>query len=111
MLTKDLNHLPATKPLRLRNVICPYCGVALTKQNSTREHVIGRKFVPKGTLENQWNLILNACHACNNRKADLEDDIAAITMQPDVTGRYFGPHKQLARDAAHKAKRTTSSTL
>jgi hypothetical protein len=56
------------------------------------------KFVPKGTLENQWNLILNACRNCNGRKADLENDISAITMQPDVLGKHFGDHPQLALD-------------
>ena len=47
-----------TKPLRLRNVICPYCGVGLSKGNSTKEHVLGLlQFVPKAVLSNQWNLI------------------------------------------------------
>jgi hypothetical protein len=70
-------------------VICPYCGVALSKENSTKEHVLARKFVPKGTLNNQWNLILNACRCCNNSKSDLEDDISAITMQPNMRGDHF----------------------
>jgi hypothetical protein len=70
--------------------------------------VIGRKFVPKSTLENQWNLILSACRDCNNRKSGLEDDISAITMQPDVTGKHFGSHPQLDLDSAHKRKRTHS---
>jgi hypothetical protein len=30
MLDHDLKALPVTKPIRLRNVICPYCGAALT---------------------------------------------------------------------------------
>jgi hypothetical protein len=99
---------PATRPMRLRNVVCPYCGEPLTTANSTKEHVVGRRFVPKGRLQNSWNLILNACRGCNNGKSDLEDDISAITMQPDVLGRYFGDHTQLALDAAHKAQRTRS---
>jgi hypothetical protein len=108
MLTNEVKELPATKPVRLHNVICPYCGVALSKENSTKEHVVGRKFVPKGTLASQWNLILNACRPCNNRKSDLEDDISAITMQPNVRGQPFGNHPQLVLDAAHKAGRTRS---
>jgi hypothetical protein len=108
MLEHDLKAQPVTKPVRLHNVICPYCGVALTESNTTKEHVIGRKFVPKGTLENNWNLILNACRTCNNRKADLEDDIGAITMQPDLSGQQFGTHPQLALDAKHKGGRTIS---
>jgi hypothetical protein len=63
---------------------------------------------PRGALENQWNLILNACRGCNNGKSDLEDDTSAITMQPDVRGRYFGDHPQLVVDGAHKAKRAHS---
>jgi hypothetical protein len=108
MLTHELAHLPTTKPVRLNNVTCPYCGTPLTEENTSREHVVGRKFVPKGALENQWNLILKACRPCNNRKAYLEDDISAISMQPDILGQHFGQHAQLAVDAAHKAKRTRS---
>jgi hypothetical protein len=108
MLTHDLQYLPTNKPTRLKNVVCPYCGVGLSKENTTKEHVVGRKFVPKGTLANQWNLILNACRVCNNHKSDLEDDISAITMQPDVSGRPFGTHEQLALDAVHKRARTFS---
>lgn len=108
MLDHELKALPVTRPVRLHNVVCPYCGVGLTHGNTTKEHVVGRKFVPKGTLENNWNLILNACRTCNNRKADLEDDIGAITMQPDLAGQPFGTHPQLTLDADHKGKRTIS---
>jgi hypothetical protein len=108
MSASALNELPANRPIRLKNVICPYCGVVLTKATSTRDHVIARGFVPKGTLEDHWNLIVNACQKCNVRKSDLEDDISAITMQPDVLGRHFGNHPQLALDAAHKARRAHS---
>ena len=108
MLSHELEELPDNKPIRLRNVICPYCGVAITKETKTREHVIGSNFVPKGTLKDQWNLILNACRSCNGRKADLEDDISAISMQPDMRGQYYSPHPQLAVDATHKAERTYS---
>jgi hypothetical protein len=108
MLTHELNELLPTKPTRLFNVSCPYCGVSLTTENTTKEHVIGRKFVPKGALENEWNLILNACRPCNNRKSDLEDDISAISMQPDVGGKHHSEHPQLLVDAAHKGKRTRS---
>ncbi|RWN34161.1 MAG: hypothetical protein EOR97_05230 [Mesorhizobium sp.] len=108
MLTHDLSELPSNKAITLRNVICPYCGTGLSKENESKEHVIGRKFVPKGTLQNQWNLIVKACIPCNRAKADLEDDISAITMQPDVMGRHFGGHPQLAEDASHKATKARS---
>ena len=42
--------------------------------------MIGRRFVPKGKLNNQWNLIVRVCIKCNNKKSDLEDDISAISM-------------------------------
>ena len=48
--------------------------------------MIGRRFVPKGSTANQWNLILWACATCNRLKSDLEDDIAAITMHFHAAG-------------------------
>ena len=107
MLTNELTRLP-TRAIRLKNVVCPYCGRLLDEKTRSEDHVIGRKFVPKGSLENQPNLILNACRVCNSRKGDLEDDISAITMQPDVTGRRFSDHPALRADAAHKAKTAMS---
>lgn len=68
------------EPALLDNATCIYCGTPLTPQNRTKEHVIGRRFVPTGSLDGQWNLIVGACSCCNGRKADLEDDISAITM-------------------------------
>src|SRR6266404_4166969 len=108
MAVNELIEESPTKPQRLYNVTCAYCGLALTKDNTTKEHVVGRRFVPKGTLENEWNLILNACASCNNRKAELENDISAISMQPDVRGKHFSDHPQLAADAAHKGQRAHS---
>ena len=81
-------------PIRLANVNCPYCGRDLTDKTRTKEHVISKRFVPKGTFDGSWNLILNACRACNNAKSDLEDDISAITMQPDPFGRFADPKLQ-----------------
>ncbi|TPI60831.1 HNH endonuclease [Mesorhizobium sp. B3-1-7] len=100
--------MPSNRVVILRNRVCPYCRIDLSPGNESTEHVVGRKFVPKGTLENQWNLILKACDNCNGNKADLEDDISAITMQPDVSGQHFGSHPQLAKDAAHKATKASS---
>jgi hypothetical protein len=71
---------------------------------SSQEHVIGRKFVPKGALQGSWNLILNACGRCNNAKFDLEDDISAITMQSDPTGRHTSNDPRLVTDAQRKAR-------
>lgn len=84
----NLDELPADSPVVLKNTICPYCVATLDAKNRTKEHVIGRRFVPKGKLDGQWNLILQACQTCNGEKAALEDDISAITMQPDGWGQH-----------------------
>lgn len=84
--------MPSARPLTqhhqtvsLRNHTCMYCGcVKSAERPFTREHVIGRRFVPEASLKGQWNLIANACRPCNGAKADLEDDISAILLQ--VTG-------------------------
>ncbi|PSU86428.1 hypothetical protein C0W42_20725 [Photobacterium kishitanii] len=91
MLEKILSDINKNKSVRLNNVTCTYCGVDITKNNDSKEHVIGRKFVPKGAFDNQWNLIVQACKSCNGKKSDLENDISAITLDlcskfhPDVS--------------------------
>ena len=72
----------------------------------TDEHVIGRRFVPKGSLASGWSLIVRACKRCNNAKADLEDDISAITLLP----RLGDVHEdaELAAIASRKAKGSLS---
>lgn len=96
-------------PIALDNETCPYCGVVLTEPNKTREHVVGRRFVPKGTLNGAWNLILDACQTCNNRKSILENDVSAITMQPSADGVFPVSHNSLMADASRKAARSVSS--
>lgn len=59
--------------------------------------------MPRGKLRQQWNVIVRACQSCNNRKSDLEDDISAITMQPDVQGRFAVDDDDLRSEAARKA--------
>ena len=95
---------PANKVHRLHNINCIYCRNILEKASQTKEHVIGRKFVPKGTLDGQWNLIANACPACNGHKSDLEDDISAITMQPDAAGSHVSNDEILLQEAKRKGK-------
>lgn len=99
----ELVDLPTNRPLSLPNKTCPYCGAVLNKSNRTKEHVVGRRFVPRGTLNGQWNLIVWACNRCNSEKAALEDDISAITMQPDTLGRHATDDKRLAEEALRKA--------
>lgn len=88
-----------------RNVLCAYCGISLEPfKGGEEEHVIGRRFVPKGTLAGQWNLIVRSCPACNDAKADLEDDLSAITMQPDGLGRFAADDDRLRAEAVRKAR-------
>lgn len=92
----------------LENTTCPYCGVALSVSTRTKEHVVGRRFVPRGSLNSSWNLVLWACEACNRKKADLEDDASAISMQPDAVGRSYSPLPGSAAEAKRKAKGSIS---
>lgn len=99
-----LRILPADTPIQLDNVTCLYCGRRLGgAPDRTREHVVARKFVPSGSLHQSWNLIAWACAKCNGNKADLEDELSAITMQPDCHGRLATNDSRLALDAARKA--------
>ena len=94
--------------IRLHNITCPYCGVMLIKNSTEKEHVIGRRFVPKGKLNGNWNLIVNACRTCNGIKADLEDDISATTMQPDTLGRFGHNEPEGMSEAVRKANKSYS---
>ncbi|MBK7662670.1 MAG: hypothetical protein IPJ21_03805 [Sterolibacteriaceae bacterium] len=68
--------------------------------------MIGRRFVPVGALNNQWNLILWACHPCNRKKSDLEDDIAAITLHLHTAGL---PQMSDSRAQAESQRRSHKS--
>jgi len=107
-LTDNFIEYPSNKAYHLSNINCIYCGSLLTKETKTKEHVIGRKFVPKGTMNGQWNLIANACVSCNGLKSDLENDISAITMQPDVIGRHVIDDTILAQEAKRKGNNAYS---
>jgi hypothetical protein len=109
-LTEELKELPANQPVKLRNLTCVYCGVVLSNVNSNEEHVIARNFVPKGKLDKQWNLIVRTCEVCNNKKSDLEDDISAITMQPDLHGLHVVHDENLASDSIRKSKSSSRRT-
>ncbi|WP_158667374.1 HNH endonuclease [Agrobacterium bohemicum] len=99
---------PANRAVVLKNIRCVYCGEMLSGLNRTKDHVIGRRFVPKGKFNAQFNLIVNACRACNNKKADLEDDIAAITLAPDVTGRHSHDDLPAIEEARRRAENSIS---
>lgn len=90
-------------PVILDNCICVYCADPLSGDAMTKEHVVGRNFVPKGTLNGNWNLITFACERCNNLKADLEKDISAITMLPHVADKSVQANLRVAEIASRKA--------
>lgn len=85
----EIKHLDPAKAVRLYNTACLYCGRPFGPAlKRTTEHIIGRRFVPSGSLDRHWNLIASACLKCNGIKSGLENDISALTMQPDVLGRH-----------------------
>lgn len=101
--------LVPNQAMHIHNKNCIYCGKALSRsEDMTIEHVVGRKFVPTGTLEKSWNLIARACQTCNGLKSDLEDDISAISMQSDAAGQYVSDDPRLVADAQRKAMRSFS---
>jgi len=108
MLTKELRELPVNRAVILDNVTCPYCGKLLSESNNTKEHVIGRRFVPKGSLDQNWNLIVRACRDCNSEKSILENDISAITQ---AGKHWFGNNNSgegELEEAQRKARNSTS---
>lgn len=108
MLDKKLKKLSGVLPIIFDNETCVYCGIRLTPELDTKEHVIGRRFVPKGKLDGQWNLIVRACKDCNSKKSDLENDISAISMQTDAWGNYSSSDQVLTEEATRKARNSIS---
>ncbi len=72
-----------TDPAR-SNQYCPYCGVFVglgSEVPSDKEHLIARRFVPKGSLEGgAFNFIFRSCKVCNNRKASAERHVSSVTL-------------------------------
>jgi hypothetical protein len=97
-----------TGPLRLHNRTCIYCGRDFgNSAPRTKDHVIGRNFVPKGSFKsNDWNLTVWACRRCNNEKAKLEGEISAITLQPGIATTHAD--RSLTLLAERKASKTRS---
>jgi hypothetical protein len=108
-MNQGVIELPASQPILIDNATCIYCGQPFADaQAQTKEHVIGRRFVPRGSLDKQWNLIAWACSQCNGLKAALENDISAITMQPDAAGQFAAADARLHQDAKRKGERSFS---
>jgi hypothetical protein len=105
--SKSRFDVESTEPICLENMTCVYCG-ALDVGIGTfdYDHVIGRKFVPKGTWQGSWSLQVRACKLCNGRKANLEDDISAITLYRAL--EYYPHDAELANLVLHKAEGSRS---
>lgn len=102
--TTDVIQYPTKQAIRLRNRNCVYCGATFGDDRpATKEHVVGRRFVPRGSLDGLWNLVVEACKRCNSDKADLEDDISAISMLPDLLGGFSVEDQRLAAEARRKS--------
>lgn len=105
----EVIQLPSNRAIVLRNTTCAYCGqIFNTQLPATKEHVIGRRFVPRGILNAQWNLILNVCSSCNGEKSNLEDDISVISMMPDLYGCHAIDDPRLPAEVARKAIKSHS---
>lgn len=102
---------PIEKPVVLNNLQCAYCGCSPRKL--TVDHVIARNFVPKGSfLANDWNLFVNACEPCNNKKSALENEISALTLQPGVGEHHSDAAvADIARRKAAKVRSKASGRL
>lgn len=92
------------------NETCPYCGTILGKEFS-KDHVIGRKFVPTGSLHRSWNIHVRSCRDCNNPiKSSLENDISAITLQPDAWGSFPSDDESLLGESIRKGSSMSQLT-
>jgi hypothetical protein len=96
------------KPVSLPGRKCVYCGCDLERRSSTQDHVVGRRFVPEGTLATGFFLQVKACRRCNDRKAALEDDISLITMLPDTAGAFARDDDRLRRAVERKSRGSIS---
>ena len=87
------------------NRYCLYCGEDLSAESvrSTKEHLIGREFVPTGTLEGTaFNFLFRSCEGCNSRKGHLERHVSTVTLYVSPARAGSARIDQLARRKALK---------
>ena len=108
--SKKLKNLPFDRAIILKNITCPYCGDILRDDDNTKEHVIGRRFIPKGKLDGCWNLIVRACEKCNSDKSHLENDISAITLAGKLWFSSDGSEEKVRAEAQRKSKSVSKKT-
>ncbi|MDY6851956.1 MAG: hypothetical protein SV487_07790 [Thermodesulfobacteriota bacterium] len=66
----------------------------------SKDHMVGRRFVPKGYLDNQPNIIIGACEECNERKSKLESGLSAISMLPSA--KHYNIEEEIKRKIGEK---------
>ncbi|WP_121207437.1 hypothetical protein [Pseudomonas aeruginosa] len=91
---------------RFSNRFCLYCGAVVGGEAdgpSNKEHLIGRSFVPLGSMgSDAFNFLFRACVPCNTRKALAERHLSSTTL-------LNGPGRQLDPLAAAAAARKAVS--
>jgi len=89
----------------LSNQYCLYCHrpVCAGDMASNKEHLIGRSFVPDGSLDGgrAFNFIFRACVECNKEKAEAERHISSVSLFTS-TGRVDENVNALANRKAAK---------
>ncbi len=102
-----------TRERPLNNVTCASCHREFsTEVIATKEHVIGRNFVPKNSIRaDDWNLILNACRECNHAKSQWESEVSAITLQPEVASAIDPALVGLSQRKAAKVKSSRTGKI
>lgn len=105
----DLLHFNPDRAITLPGSKCAYCGTKIEGRGRTKDHVIARNFVPQGAIADGFNLIVQSCRPCNDRKARLEDDISLITMLPDTAGNLVRDDPRLRATIARKSKGSVSA--
>ena len=102
--------LPPDRPIQVPNKTCPYCGIRLSLRTRRKEHVVGRRFVPKGLFAKSWNLHVWSCNDCNLAKSELEDDISSITLFGKAVEMGAECDPELREEAKRKAWGSKSRT-
>jgi len=59
-------------------LMCRYCGVRLSKEDATLDHVIPRSRYGENNIQN----LVTACSACNQEKADRTPEEAGMKLLP-----------------------------
>ena len=87
------------------NKYCPYCGRLFTtfgspekiKENTNKEHLIGRDFVPRNSFDNPQNInfIFRACSSCNSRKAEYERQVSSVSLLNSLSEHSLDEQKRI----------------